>query len=84
MKLFKIIINLMINKAPLRQYQLNIGTYLLKKGTAVEVGSIVKEKRLYDNTFRVTVVTGLFFDFQQNKVIHTASKRIIKTDEKKR
>jgi len=83
MTVFKIILNLMINKAPLKQYYLNIGSHLLKKGAGFKVGQIVKEKHLYDGVYRVSVITGLFYNFQENKVTHTADKRIVKVDEKK-
>lgn len=82
MKLFKIILGLIITRAPRRQWYLNIGTYFLRKGTGFEVGQIVKEKRLQDNLYRVSVITGLFFDFQTNKVTHTAEKRIMRVNEK--
>lgn len=82
MKLFKIILGLIISRASGRQWCLNIGAYFLKKGTGYQIGSIVKEKHLRDNVFRVSVVTGLFYDFQQNKVTHTVEKRILKADEK--
>ena len=84
MTLLKIILNLMIHRAPLKQYYLNIGSHLLKKGCGYEIGQIVKEKNIGDNTFRVSVITGLFYDFQSNKVTHTAAKKILKTNEKNR
>lgn len=74
----------MINKAPLKQYYLNIGSHLLKKGSGFQVGQIVKEKHLYNGVYRVSVITGLFYNFQENKVTHTADKKIMKVDEKKR
>lgn len=36
MKLIKIILNLMINRAGLRRYRLEIGTYFLKKAAAMK------------------------------------------------
>jgi hypothetical protein len=84
MILIKMILNLMIHKAPLKQYYLNIGSHLLKKGCGFEIGQVVKEKHLYDNVYRVSVITGLFYNFQENKVSHTAAKKIMKVDEKKR
>lgn len=83
MSLFKIILSLMINKAPLKQYYLNIGSHLLKKGAGFEVGQIVKEKHLHDGIYRVSVITGLFYNFQDNKVTHTADKRIISVKNEK-
>lgn len=84
MILLKMILNLMVNKAPLSQYYLNIGSHFLKKGAGFQVGQIVKEKHLYDGIYRVSVITGLFYNFQNNKVTHTAEKKILKVDEKNR
>jgi hypothetical protein len=84
MILLKMIFGLMMNQAPLKQYYLNIGSHLLKKGAGFEVGQIVKEKRLSPGLYRVKVITGLFYDFKTNKVTHTADNRIMKIDEKKR
>jgi hypothetical protein len=84
MALLKLILSLMINKAPINQYYLNIGSHLLKKGAGFYVGQIVKEKHLHDGIYRVSVITGLFYNFQDNKVTHTADKKIMKVDEKKR
>lgn len=68
----------MINRAGLKQYRLEIGTYLLKKGCGYEVGQIIKEKRLRPGIWRVKVITGLYYDFQQNKINHTAENKILK------
>jgi len=82
--LFKRILNLMVAKAPLNQYYLEIGTYFLKKGAGFQVGQIIKEKKLEHNLYRVSVITGLFYDFKNNKVNHTSEKRVMKIDEKAR
>lgn len=74
----------MINRAGLEQYRLEIGTYLLKKGCGFEVGQIIAEKRLRPGLWRVKVITGLFYDFQQNKINHTAENRILKENEFKK
>lgn len=84
MSVFKIILNLMVQKAPLNQYYLNIGAHFLKKGAGFQIGQIVKEKHLHGGLYRVSVITGLFYNFQDNKVTHTAEKKILKVDEKKR
>lgn len=76
--LLKRIIGLMAQLAPWRQYQLEIGVYLLKKGTRFKVGQIIDEKKINENTYQVKVITGLFYDFNQNKVNHTVEKRIMK------
>ncbi len=66
----------MINRAPAKQYFLNIGAYFLKKGAGYYVGQIVKEKELQPGIYRVSVITGLFYNFQTNQVRHTADKTI--------
>ena len=78
--LFKRLLNLMINRAPKRQYFLEIGTYFLKKGCDYQVGQIIAKKRLHDNVYRVKVITGLFYDFNENKINHTAENRIAKNE----
>jgi hypothetical protein len=83
MSVFKIILNLMVQKAPLNQYYLNIGAHFLKKGAGFQIGQIVKEKHLYEGVYRVSVITGLFYNFQQNKVTHTAEKRIVSVKQEK-
>lgn len=77
--LLKRIISLMANKAPLKQYYLEIGAHFLKKGCGFQVGQIIKEKQLHNNIYRVSVITGLFFNLQTNEITHTADKRVIKT-----
>jgi hypothetical protein len=79
--LLKVILGLMINRAPRKQYYLNIGAYCLKKGAEYHVGQIVREKEISPGLFRVNVITGLFYNFQENKVRHTAEKKIIKFSE---
>lgn len=76
--LFKRIIGLMAQLAPWRQYQLEIGVYLLKKGTKFKVGQIIDEKKINENTYQVKFITGLFYDFRENKVNHTVEKRVVK------
>lgn len=83
-ELIKMIIGLMANRAPRKQYYLNIGSFLLKKGAGFYVGQIVQEKRLQPGLYRVSVITGLWYDFSKNKVTHIAEKKIMKVDEKKR
>ncbi|GIZ09992.1 hypothetical protein FUMI01_27180 [Flavobacterium sp. UMI-01] len=78
MSLFKKILSLMVNKASKKQYYLEIGSHFLKKGCNVQVGQIVDSKRIDHERRRVKVVTGIFYDFGENKINHTIDKRIIK------
>ena len=68
----------MLNKAPRKQYYLQIGALLLKKGCNVQIGQIVDSKNIDHERRRVKVITGLFYDFRTNKISHTSDKRIIK------
>ena len=78
--LLKRIVSLMANGATKQQYLLEIGAYCLKKGAGFKVGQVVKEKQFKPGMWRVSVITGLFYDFNQNSVNHTCEKRIIKRD----
>lgn len=68
----------MLNKAGFKQYCLEIGVYFLKKGVGYDIGQILQEKHLHEKTYRVKVVTGIFYNFKDNKITHTAENRIIK------
>ncbi|MCH4824288.1 hypothetical protein ML462_14020 [Gramella lutea] len=63
---------------------MEIGAYLLKKGCGYQIGQIVQEKRLERGKWRVKVITGIFYDFRENKINHTADKRIITSEAKKK
>lgn len=76
--LIKRLIGLMSQGAKKEQYWLEIGTYFLRKGTGHKVGDIVQQRYIGDGRFKVKVITGLFFDFNTNKVNHTAENRIVK------
>lgn len=78
MSLFKTIISLMINKAKKEQYYLEIGSHFIKKGCNVQIGQIVGSKKIDQERRRVTVITGIFYDFRTNKINHTTDKRVIK------
>lgn len=82
--MFKKIFNLAIRFAPLNQWQMEIGAYLLKKGCGFEIGQIVKEKHLEQGKWKVKVITGIFYDFRENRINHTAENRVITTAAKKR
>ena len=75
--MFKIILNLLLNGASSKEWQLQVGAHLLKKGCGHKIGDIIKEKRLYEKRYRVKVITGLFYDFNTNKINHTAENKIL-------
>ena len=72
MKLFKIILNLMSNRASKDRWQLEIGTYLLIKGVGYKIGDpiVVQEK----NKTRTYYIANLHFDFSKNQINHTLTK----------
>ena len=78
--MFKLIISLLCNRASTKEWQLQIGAHLLKKGCGFHIGQIIKEKRLYEKRYRVKVVTGLFYDFKTNKITHTAENKVLDAD----
>lgn len=69
------------NRAGLKQWQMEIGSYLLKKGCGYEIGQIVRQRKIGHDRFRVKVVTGLFYDFSTNRINHTKENRIISKKE---
>lgn len=75
--LLKRIISLMINKASLKQYYLEIGVYFLKKGVGYDVDQILEHKNVYDKTYKVKVVTDIFYSFRTNKISHAAKTKLI-------
>lgn len=81
--MLKKIINLIVNRASVKRWQIEIGTHLLKKGCGYQIGQIIQEKKLRDNLYRVKVITGIFYDFKKNEITHTSDNRVIKGNEKK-
>jgi hypothetical protein len=78
--MFKLILNLLFARATAKEWQLQIGAHLLKKGCGFQIGQIIKEKRTYGKRYRVKVITGLFYDFKTNKITHTAENRVLDAD----
>jgi hypothetical protein len=78
--MFKIILNLLLNRATSKEWQLQLGAHLLKKGCGYQIGQIIKERRLHGKRYRVKVITGLFYDFNTNKINHTAENKVLDAD----
>ena len=78
--MFKLIFSLLANKASVKDWQLQIGAHLLKKGCGFHIGQIIKEKRLYGKRYRVKVITDLFYDFNTNQITHTAANKVLDAD----
>lgn len=75
--MFKIILNLLFNRASIREWQLQLGAHLLKKGCGCQVGQIIREKHIGNKRYRVKVVTNLFYDFNENKINHITANKIL-------
>ncbi|QAA81402.1 hypothetical protein EI546_06515 [Aequorivita sp. H23M31] len=76
--MLKRIMGLALNRAPLRQYYLEIGAYLLKKGSNVEIGQILKVKNVKPGVQQVKVVTEMYFSFHDNKITHRTGTRVLR------
>lgn len=75
--MFKLILNLLLNRAKASDWQLQIGAHLLRKGCGYQVGQIIAERKIAHNRYRVKVITNLFYDFNENKINHVSAKRIL-------
>lgn len=74
--MFKIILNLIYTKASKEQWQLRIGSYLIRKGTRHKVGDIV-HRTDHVGKVKVMYIKNLFFNFSQNKVTYTLDRKRI-------
>lgn len=82
--LFAVILNLILHRAGKRQWYLNIGSYLLRKGVGFEIGQIIKKEPLNSGSTKVTYITGFSYDFGTNKVVHRTGVKVITKNEKTR
>lgn len=63
----------MLNKAPKRQYYLEIGSHLLKKGVGKQIGdpiTIQEQKKA-----KTYYIANLFYDFGNNRINHTLTNK---------
>lgn len=81
MSILKRIASLIWQGAPRNQYYLEVGTYLLKKGTGYQVGQVV-DKRKVCGKERPVYIDNLFYDFKHNRVNHTLSDKPVPQTEK--
>lgn len=78
---FAVILNLILTRANLRQWYLNVGSYFLRKGVGYEIGQITKKETLNNGVIKVRYIRSLSYDFKTNKVTHTLGvKNITKKD----
>lgn len=75
--MFKILLSLLLNRAKLSEWQLQVGAYLLKKGCGFHVGQIIDEKKIGYKLYRVKVITNLFYNFHKNEVTHTTERKVL-------
>lgn len=71
--MIKKLISLMLNKAPLSQYYLELGTFFLKKGVGKKVGDPVKYKIGKKN--KQHYIANLHYDFANNRINHTLTNK---------
>lgn len=71
-ELFVIVRSLYKHKAPKERYYLEIGTFLLRKGTGYQVGDPfdLPITKLGEPSTRKVWIANLFFDFANNKITH--------------
>lgn len=79
--MFKLLFNLLWNRANKKQWQLQIGAHLIKKGCGYSIGQIVRSRKIGHNLYKVKVVTNLFYDFKTNQVNHLKENRVISKSE---
>jgi len=77
MKLLKRLTSLMAQKAPLKQYWLELGVHFLEKGSKYKVGQIISKKQIGTDRYYVTFVGALTYDFETNSIKHKIQKRIV-------
>lgn len=80
MNLLKTLLSLIINRAGLKQYYLEIGAYLLRKGAGNKIGDPVK--RHIGKKSKTFYLANLHYDFANNRINHTLTRK--KPDEKAR
>lgn len=73
-KLFK----LALNRAPIKQYYLEIGAHLLQKGSNLQIGQVLKAKTIKHGTQRVKVVTDIYYSFRNNRITHRTGTRVLR------
>ncbi|MEN5434102.1 hypothetical protein ABE545_10705 [Sphingobacterium faecium] len=83
--IIKRIFELLKGKAPLQQYYLELGTWLIRKGCKAQVGQIIRTKPIHEKkaTQEVEVITNIFYNFRYNKLSYNTKIITLKKDEVK-
>lgn len=76
--MWKKLIQLALKRAPLKQYYLEIGAHLLKKGSHLEIGQIIHAKNIKPGVQRVKVVTEMYYGFRNNRISHRTETRVLR------
>lgn len=79
--MLKLIFSLIWHKSSLKNAQLQIGAYLLKKSANIVIGEVLyqkKERFAKQKHVKVKVVTNILFDFKTNKIIPTTENKFVK------
>ncbi|MBV7268380.1 hypothetical protein [Winogradskyella luteola] len=83
--MIKKLLSFLWNGADQRQYFIEIGVWFLKKGIEVEVGQIIKEKKINHvkgKPLKVTVVKDVIWSLKENTVRHIEETQLISEDQK--
>lgn len=83
--IIKRLIELIKGKAPAKQYYLELGAWLIRKGSNAQVGQILRAKPVNQKkgTQEVQVVTNVFYNFRYNKLSYNTKTMVLKKDEVK-
>jgi predicted transcriptional regulator len=73
--MFKLILNLIYNKASKNRWRLEIGTYLLKKGVGKRIGDKVHVPNGRNGKTEIMYIANLFYDFNKNHIQHSLTKK---------
>lgn len=66
------------HRAPLKQYYLEIGVHLLKKGCNVEIGQVLKVRDIRPGLQQAQAVTEIYYSFHDNKISHKTGWRSLR------
>lgn len=66
--MFKLIISLLWNRAKKKDWQTQIGAYLLRKGCGFELGKVTNERKVSAKRFAIERVVGLTYHFGTKRI----------------
>lgn len=83
--MLKLILQLLWHRAPLQQWQLQLGGRLIEKGAGVKLGQILEERKLNHankRLFKCKIIEGLTYDFGTREILHRTVTKVIDADAK--